>query len=230
MVLARAALPLLALLLTPAAAARAVAAAPAPATEPPRPAFLGAGGILPAGVHAVFINADTELSGYPAGFLGWRMGLANRLDVGVEAGGNDVAVLGRLHAKVRLFETDSRRWFAGGRLRLELKRHRQEFGEAFRPIDDLGFTLVPELSLGWRFGAARDHALFAASFYYLDIDVRAGRGLDHYLLPAMVGYEGRLWRGLHLAVEAGLFFEVGRPETAGDPLMKAGVTLGYEFR
>jgi hypothetical protein len=199
---------------------------PAPARAQ-GPAFLGPAGVLAARSHAVFLHADTELSGYPTPFLGWRMGLGGVADLGLEAGATGVAAVGRLHAKARLYESPARRWFAGARLRVEFKRHKQDFGEIFRPIDDLGFTLVPELSVGLRLGARSEHALHYAAFYYLDVDVRAGRGPEHYVLPGMIGYEGRLWRGLHLGVEAGVFFEVGQPRTAGEPLLKATLTLGY---
>jgi hypothetical protein len=157
------------------------------------------------------------------------MGLFDVADFGVEVGGIDVAVLGRLHAKVRLFESRERLWFSGVRLRVEFKRHKQDFGELFRPIDDLGFTFVPELSMGLRLGSRRSQALSFSVFYYLDVDVRADHGLDHYFMPGLLGYEVHLWHGLHLGLEAGVFFEIGRPKTAWEPIIKAGLTLGYLF-
>jgi hypothetical protein len=191
--------------------------------------FLGGGGVLPHRVHAIFVNADTELSGYPAGFLGWRVGLGGFSDVGLELGGDDKAFLGRLHGKLRVLESASRRWFVGARLRVELKRHKQDFGSVFRPIDDFGFAFVPELSLGVRLGARRRQVLYYETFYYLNVDVRRDYPPTHYVMPGLIGYEARLWRGLHLGVEAGVFFEVAQPATAGEPLIKAGLTLGWVF-
>jgi hypothetical protein len=36
-------------------------------------------------------------------------------------------------------------------------------------------------------------------------------------------------RGLHPGIEAGVFFEVGQPATAGEPLIKAGLGAGWIF-
>ncbi len=200
------------------------------APDPERgPAFLGGGGILPSGRHAIFVIADTELSGYPVPLIGWRVGLGNLADLGLEAGGNDVALLARLHAKLLLFESGCQRWFAGLRLRTEVKRHRQSFGELFRPIDDLGLTFVPELSFALRLGARRQHALVYSAFYYLDLDIRPGRELEHYLLPAMLGWEWRFARRFHLGLDAGVFFELFQPKTAGEPLFKFQLTVGLEL-
>lgn len=193
------------------------------------PAFLGGGGILPAGKHAVFVIADTELSGYPVPLVGWRVGLGDLADVGLEAGGNDVALLARLHGKLLLFESGCRRAYLGLRLRTEVKRHRQSFGDLFRPIDDLGLTVVPELSAALRLGARRQHALSYSAFYYFDVDVRAGRDVEHYVLPALLGWEWRLARRFHLGLEAGVFFELLQPKTAGEPLLKLQLLLGMEL-
>jgi len=202
----------------------------APASSPDRgPAFLGGGGILPAGRNAFFAIADTELSGYPVGIAGWRIGLGDLADLGLEAGGNDVALLARVHAKLLLFESGCRRWFVGLRLRTEMKRHRQSFGEVFRPIDDLGLTFVPELSVALRLGARRQHALTYSLFTYFDVDVRPNRETEYYLLPAMVGWEWRFARRFHLGLDAGVFFELLQPKTAGEPLFKLQLLLGMEL-
>jgi hypothetical protein len=211
--------------------AHSASAAPRPAKPTDRaPAYLGPGGILPSGTHAFFLLADTELSGYPAGFLGWRMGLGDLADVGLEGGGNDAALVARVHAKLRLWEPPGRRWFTGLRLRVEMKRHQQTFDSGtFRPIDDLGLTFVPELSFALRLGAQRQHALSYAAFYYLDVDVRPGRGVEHYLLPAMLGWEMRFARRFHLELDAGVFFELMQPKTAGEPLFKLQLLVGMEL-
>lgn len=220
--LARPLLPLL--LLIP------LSASATPASSDRGPAFLGAGGILPARTHAVFLLADTELSGYPVGLLGWRVGLGDLADVGLEGGGNDVALLARLHAKLLLFESGCRCWFAGLRLRVELKRHRQTFPEGiFRPIDDLGLTFVPELSFALRLGARRQHAISYSIFTYFDVDVRPTRELEYYFLPAMIGWELRFARRFHLGLDAGIFFELGQPRTAGEPIFKLQALIGMEL-
>lgn len=193
------------------------------------PAFLGGGGILPSGRHAVFVIADTELSGYPVPLVGWRVGLRDLVDLGVEAGGNDVALLARLHGKLLLVEAGGQRAFLGLRLRTEVKRHRQSFGDLFRPIDDLGLTFVPEVSAALRLGARRQHALSYSAFYYFDVDVRAGRDVEHYILPALLGWEWRFARRFHLGLDAGVFFELLQPKTAGEPLLKLQLLLGMEL-
>ena len=210
--------------------ARASASAAVEAPGPRPAAFLGAGGILPAGVRAVLLEADTELTGYPTFIVGVRRGFADRLELGIELGGIDVVFLGRLHAKVAFWEPASRAWFIGMRLRVDFKRHQQRFGEGvFRPIDDFGFGVVPALLASHRFGDDRAHALHYSVFYYFDIDVRPGHRVEHFLGPAVLGYEYRFPFGLHVQADVGVGFELLNPETAGEPIPKLQLVVGYEL-
>lgn len=194
----------------------------------PSPAFLGPGGILPASTVALVAKADGELSFFPSLFVGWRVGLGGHVDLGLEAGGLHTAALGRLHLKARLFESESRRWFFGLRLRVELKRHEQDFGDAF-VIDDWGLTFVPELSLGWRLGRDLRHVVYWAGYYYYDVDLRSDHEVEHYVLPALLGYEHRFDGGLHLGADLGVFFQLFNAETEGLPIPRIRLMAGYVF-
>lgn len=210
----------------------AIAATPIAVTAAPAGdgAFLGPGGVLSDGTRAVLVEADTELSGYPTVVVGFRRGVTPGLDLGVELGGIDVAFLGRLHAKLRLWESEDHAWYTGLRLRLDFKRHRQDFPEGeFRPIDDLGFAVVPVLSLSRRFGDRAAHAIHVSIFYYLDLDIRPGFEPEHYVAPAMIGYEHRFGNGLFLQVDLGVAFELLQPVTEGVPIPKGRLVAGYGF-
>lgn len=208
-------------------------AAPARANQP-APWYesvdaLGPGGTLTEGQHALFLMADTELAGYPAVFVGWRVGIGELGDFGIEAGGIDVAGLGRLHLKLRLLEPEDHAYFVGLRFRLEIKRHKQDFGGGFRPIDDLGLVFSPELTAGFRFGENRRHILHLAASWYFDIDVRVGYGYEHFVMPLRIGYEYREPSGFHVIFDAGVFFEVFEPRTAGEPIPALRLIGGYRF-
>ena len=199
-----------------------------PQATPPGPAFLGPGGILPPSTVALVFKADGELSFFPSIFVGWRVGIGGFMDLGLEAGGLHTAALGRLHVKLRLWESLSHRWFLGIRLRTEIKRHEQDFGDAF-DIDDWGITFVPELSLGWRLGRHLRHVVYWAAYYYYDVDFRADHEVEHYVLPALLGYEYRFPCGLHLGGDLGVFLQLFKPETEGLPIPRIRLTVGYVF-
>ncbi len=199
-----------------------------PVSVPPGPAFLGPGGILPPGTVALVAKADGELSFFPSLFVGWRVGIGGHVDLGLEAGGLHTAAVGRLHVKARLWESMDHRWFLGLRLRAEVKRHEQDFGDAF-DIDDWGVTLIPELSVGLRLGQTLRHAVYYAAYYYYDIDFRSDRGVEHYLMPVMLGYEHRLRGGFHLGGDVGLLMQLFKAETAGDVFPRMRVFAAYVF-
>ena len=220
----------LVLLVSLCASARASAQGEPPAVRPtpPGPAFLGPGGILPPATVALVFKADGELSFFPSVFVGWRVGIGGHVDLGLEAGGLHTAAVGRLHFKVRLWESLDHRWFLGLRLRAEVKRHEQFFSEAF-DIDDWGMALIPELSLGLRLGRDLRHAVYYAAYYYYDIDFRKGREIEHYLMPAMLGYEYRFMWGLHLGGDIGAVMQLFNAETAGDVFPRLRIFVGYVF-
>ncbi|HZO14197.1 MAG TPA: hypothetical protein VFB62_13090 [Polyangiaceae bacterium] len=123
------------------------------------PSFVGPAGVVAAEHHAVFVSADNELPGYPAIEVGWRYGIAGVADVGLEVQAIHVAVLGRVHGKLRLYEDEEGRSFLGLRLRVDFKRQKQAVSpEVFRDIDDFGFVLAPEYSAAMRFTRERNHA------------------------------------------------------------------------
>lgn len=191
-------------------------------------AYLSPGGILPHGRVAYFVEGDTELPGYPAVFVGVRRGAIDWFDYGVAVGGIDTLFVARLHGKARLFEDAGRRWFVGLRLRLEFKRHQQTFSD-FPPLDDFGFTVVPEVSVARRFGDRAEHALYYAAHYTLDIDVRQGRDLQHYVMVGMVGYEYRFAFGLHLSADVALGTELANPLTEGMFFPRFRFRVGYDL-
>lgn len=190
--------------------------------------FLGPGGVLGAGHHAVLVTADTELTGYPTVYAGWRVGLGGTADLGIEAGGNDKAWLARLHTRLRLVEAVDDRLFLGLRLRVEAKRHLQTFppGE-FRPIDDLGATVIPELSLGGRIGRERRHAVGWLGYVYVDLDVRPGVPPELYAIPGGVFYEHASRIGVNVLVDAAVGFELGNPATAAFPIPRIELVVGW---
>lgn len=202
-----------------------------PPVEPPaKPSFLSPAGVLAPGQHALFVTGDTELTGYPTVGLGWRVGLGGFADAGVEVAGIDKAFLGRLHGKVRLWESPNRRGFIGLRLRTEFKRHEQDVDpETFRPIDDFGPIVAPELSVGLRLGEGRQHAVYYATIYYLDVDVRDGYPLEHYYLPALFGYGYHHESGLHAMADAGVFYELGNVDTVAEWVPRFRLRAGWEF-
>ncbi|MCB9663310.1 MAG: hypothetical protein H6732_04300 [Alphaproteobacteria bacterium] len=197
----------------------------APAQE--TPGLLGPAGLPRPGQHALLVTADTELSGYPTVHLGWRHAPLDGLDVGLEVGGNDVAALVRLLLGGRIWEGAADRVFLGTRLRAEFKRHAQVFptGE-FRPIDDLGFVFAPELSLGVRLGRERRHALHVYAYGYADLDVR-GRPVEWFGIPGGLGYEWASRSGFHLLVDGAVGLELGNPDTAGEPIPRLRLLLGW---
>jgi hypothetical protein len=193
--------------------------------------YLGPAGVLAADHHAVFVSADNELAGYPAVELGWRYGVAGVADVGLEVQAIDVAVLGRLHGKVRLYEDQPGRGFLGLRLRVDFKRQVQEVDpETFRDIDDFGFVVAPELSAAFRFADERSHAFYYLTYFYLDFDVRPDHPLfEIYYSPILVGYEWRHSSGFHLLNDVAAGFELFNPETTGELILRARVRVGWEW-
>jgi hypothetical protein len=200
--------------------------APEGAADENAPGFLSPGGVLPDDRVAFFVEGDTELPGYPAVILGVRRGAMGWLDYGVEAGGIDTVFVLRAHGKARIWESEDRAFFVGGRLRVEFKHQLQVFSD-FPTLDDHGFTVVPEVSVGWRFGEQREHAVYYAAFYYLDIDVRRGHDPQHYLMLGMLGYEHRFAFGLHLFADASFGLEVGNPLTEGIFFPRFRLGVGY---
>lgn len=199
-------------------------------TSPAPSSYLSPAGVLAAGRHALFVGGDTELPGYPAVEIGWRVGLGDVADLGLELVGIDVAFLGRLHGKLRLWESPARTGFIGLRLRAEFKRHEQEVDpQVFRDIDDFGPILSPELSVGLRLGEHRRHAVYYGTYYYLDGDVRADMPIEHYYAPAMVGYELHLDAGLHVMLDAATFVELDNEETTGEWIPRVRLRLGWEL-
>lgn len=191
--------------------------------------LLGPGGLVAPQRHVVLATADTELTGYPTAYVGWRMGVLPWLDVGVAAGGNDKAQLGRVQAGFRFWQGAEDHLFLGARLRLEWKHHEQTFpaGE-FRPIDDLGLVVAPELGFGARFGRRDTHVVHAYGYWYGDVDVR-GLPFEHYGIPIGLGYELSMAAGFHLVLDAAVGWELGNPTTAGFLIPRARLILGWRI-
>lgn len=195
------------------------------------PSYLGPGGVLAADRSAVFLSADTELPGYPAVELGYRHGLFGVLDLGVEAQLADVAVLGRVSGKVRLWTAPAERGFLGLRVRVDFKRQKQDVtDETFRDIDDLGFVIAPELSAAVRFGPEREHAIHYMTYVYLDLDVRPDHPFfEWYYAPIMAGYEYHHPIGFHVLADVGVGWEVGNPKTYGELIPRLRLSAGWEY-
>ncbi len=198
------------------------------AAAPNHRGFLGPGGVVEVGHHAVSLTADTELTGYPTAYLGWRTGLGGIADLGFEAGGNDKAWLARLHTRLLLAEAPDARWAFAFRLRVEAKRHVQTFppGE-FRAIDDLGATVIPELSVGVRVGARRRHVVGWLGYVYVDVDARPDHPPELYVIPGGLFYEAATAPGVNVAVQAGVGFEIGNPATAGFAIPRIELIVGW---
>lgn len=193
--------------------------------------FLGPAGVLAEGRHALFTSADTELPGYPAVEVGYRYGGLGVADIGVEIQAIDVAALGRVHGKVRLYEDPARRGFLGLRLRVDFKRQVQPVDpDTFRDIDDFGFVFAPELSAGVRLDPRREHAIHYFTYAYLDFDVRpAEPRFQWYYAPAVIGYEWHHPAGFHLFADSGIGWEVGDPETFGELIPRLRLSVGWEI-
>lgn len=199
------------------------------APNPASPIFIGPGGIVPHGKVAFILKADTELPFYPAVFVGFRRGYGDLVDLGLDVGGIDTTFVLRAHGKLSLWESEDRNWFLGFRTRVEFKMQKQDFGPGFPFVDDLGFTFIPEVSFARRFGERWQHVFYYAAFYYLDIDVRRDRPLQHFVMLAMLGYEYRFEFGLHLAVDAAVGMLVGAPQPKDVPIPRFRVAVGYDL-
>ncbi len=193
-------------------------AAPATAEPIPSPPLVENGGMLGAGDRAFVIYLDAELL-IPPLMVGYRHGVLPWLELGLDVGGSTGLVQGLAHARARLYESPrSRRIFIGARLRTGPKIHELRLSDGLI-FDDRGWIFAAELALAVRLGARRRTALYLGATFYAEVDLRTpARQTDLFLVPASLGIERLVGRGVSVFAEIGPVWMINGTETADEVL------------
>lgn len=184
----------------------------------PSPSLVENGGMVGHGASAMVLYLDAELL-LPPLTVGFRHGLFPWLELGIDVGAHKGLIQGLVHAKVRIYESPiSRRFFLGARLRTGPKFHQLQLSEELI-FDDLGWVLAGSVAVAVRFGSRRQAAIYLSSIFYAEVDLHTPtRQTDLFWVPASVGLEYLLGRGVSVFFELGPVWMINGTETADQVL------------
>jgi hypothetical protein len=165
---------------------------------------------------------------------GYRYGLRYWWEVGIDAGGDYGVFQALMHTKIENFKTiRTERFYWGTAYRTGYKYHRADFGDNLE-FDDNSWVFIFDNYFSLRVGNTRTHAIYLASQFYIDIDLRTPkRQTDYYVIPAMLGYEQVVGRYGNFFIQGGAAYAINGMETATEvlynetwfPLLQLG--MGY---
>ena len=189
--------------------------------ESENPVFLQKGGMLRPGEHSFYLRTNDEYTGFSTLFIGYRYGLTNYFNFGIEGGASPIphVYLAAIILHFKIYETPNKFLFVGVRSKFGYKYQDIDMTTGFWPsivgdnylkLTRNGLYFIPEFTVAFRFGKYRRFALYHTIYPRFDFDF-FDRDNPVYVLfsPITAGFEVRFPKkrfGWSFAVEAGYAF------------------------
>ncbi|NLN62821.1 MAG: hypothetical protein GX146_08090 [Myxococcales bacterium] len=200
----------------------------------PQPSYVAGGGQLAKNERALLLYLDGELLP-PAVMVGYRYGLLYWWEVGLDVGGDYGVFQALLNTKMENFKTlRTERFYWGTAYRTGYKYHRAELNDDL-VFDDNSWVFIFDNYFSLRLGEAKKHALYLATQFYIDIDLRTPRRqTDYYVAPAMLGYEQSIRSYGNFFIQAGAAYAINGMDTGDEVRYRKSwfpvVQLGMAYR
>ncbi len=189
--------------------------------EQDNPVFLQKGGMLRVGEHSFYLRTNDEYTGFSTLFLGYRYGLTEYFNIGIEGGLSPIThvYLAAVILHFKIYETPNKLFFVGVRSKFGYKYQDIDMttgiwpsivGENYLNLQRNGFYFIPEFTYAFRFGNYRRFAVYHTIYPRFDFDFFDRENPVYVLFsPITTGFEVRFPKkrfGWTFAIEAGYAF------------------------